>query len=218
MAQDVPPYNRLPPDSQPWGRWVSDRLQSSEQAQNSALSNLQAQNKSLAAQLNRLQETLAEIGERRSYSVQSSIRLTTTTPFTYLNYSGSDKIDFTLARRSVVRVSGSASLNGTVLTGTPALAVEGGFGVYIDTLPPVFPNPDSSRLSAFSIINYNQGGLGGNSLASSTNLHFATTVTLDAGPHTVRPLPIATYAFFTGTSGTATLENIFFSVDVLGFA
>lgn len=55
MAQEVPPYQRLSPDSQPWGRWVTDKIQKNEVAQDSALTNLQAQNKSLAAQLNRLQ-------------------------------------------------------------------------------------------------------------------------------------------------------------------
>lgn len=67
MAQEVPPYQRLSPDSQPWGRWVTDKIQKNEVAQNSALTNLQAQNKSLAAQLNRLQLQIADLGERNAY-------------------------------------------------------------------------------------------------------------------------------------------------------
>lgn len=67
MAQEVPPYQRLSPDSQPWGRWVTDKIQKNEVAQDSALTNLQAQNKSLAAQLNRLQLQIADLGERNAY-------------------------------------------------------------------------------------------------------------------------------------------------------
>jgi hypothetical protein len=46
---------------------VTDKIQKNEVAQDSALTNLQAQNKSLAAQLNRLQLQIADLNERNAY-------------------------------------------------------------------------------------------------------------------------------------------------------
>jgi hypothetical protein len=60
---DVPPYQRLDPNAQPWGRWVTDRTSAHDQAIDSLQKNTKAQNQSLAAQLNRLQLQVGELNE-----------------------------------------------------------------------------------------------------------------------------------------------------------
>jgi hypothetical protein len=73
MAQEVPPFDRLPPDSQQWGRWATGRIQSLQDSSASALSNLQAQNQSLAAQLNRLQLQVADLSERKTLFASAGV-------------------------------------------------------------------------------------------------------------------------------------------------
>lgn len=52
---EVPPYQKLEPNAQPWGRWVTDRTASHDNAIESLRINARSQNQSLTAQLNRLQ-------------------------------------------------------------------------------------------------------------------------------------------------------------------
>lgn len=208
MAQEVPPYQRLSPDSQPWGRWVTDKIQKNEVAQDSALSNLQAQNKNLAAQLNRLQLQIADLNERRSYLLPVSQTLATTTPGAYAGYSGSDQVSFTLRSPSVVRVGGSAKLSG--LGNGAGGSVSGSIGMYVDTAPFPYPSPLSVRMSGFSYINTGTG-----SVSYDTNVYFSTILELDAGTHVAKPLAIDTYAQFQGSSGSVSLSSIFFFVEVV---
>lgn len=217
MAQEVPPYQRLSPDSQPWGRWVTDKIQKNEVAQDSALTNLQAQNKSLAAQLNRLQLQIADLNERRSYTASALPSLLTTTPSTYRNYSGSTALPFTLKNQSIVRISGSATLSASVIGNSSSVGAEGSFGLYVDTPPAIYPSPDTSAMSAYSSVYYD-AGTSLQTIQISQSMAFGTTITLDAGDHLVAPLPIGTYVIYGGSSGSVQLENMFFSVDVLGLA
>lgn len=214
---DVPPYQRLDPNAQEWGRWVTDSAQSNKNAIESLQVNTRSANQSLAAQLNRLQIQVADLDERRSYSLTVSSSLTQTSPNTYRNYSGSGAISFTLKNRSNVRISGSASLSASILGNSTSVGAEGSFALYVDTPPPLYPSPETNSLSAYSSTYYD-AGTSLQTLQISQSLAFGSTVTLEAGPHTVAPLPIGTYVIYGGSSGSVRLENMFFSVDVLGLA
>lgn len=208
---EVPPYQKLEPNAQPWGRWVTERTASNVSAIESLRTNQKAQGESVAAQLNRLQEQIADLSERRSYSVAIPGSLVTTTPSAYVSYSGSDRIDFTLRRDSMVRVSGSAALSGFSNGGNSGVA--GSFGVYIDTPWLPYPSPEQSRFTGFSSTSVSAGNV-----SHDASVGFASTIRLSAGQHFVRPHAIDCYVSIQGTSGSASLENMFFSVDVLGLA
>lgn len=64
---DIPPYQRLDPNAQEWGRWVTDSAQSNKNAIESLQTNTRSANQSLAAQLNRLQLQVADLSERNAY-------------------------------------------------------------------------------------------------------------------------------------------------------
>lgn len=207
---EIPPHSHgIDPNAQPWARWVTERSKAHGKSIDSLVTNQQSQNKSIAAQLNRLQEQIADLNERRTYTLLLPVTLTTTTPYSYASYFGNDKIDFTLRNDARVRVSGSARLSGF---GNGADGgVSGSIGMYVDTYPFPYPSDLTDRMSGFSSVSSSGGNM-----SFDTSIYFSTTIDLGAGNHTAYPLGIDTYGQFFGTSGSVTLSSIFYAVEVIG--
>lgn len=215
MAQEVPPFDRLPPDSQQWGRWATGRIQSLQDSSASALSNLQAQNQSLAAQLNRLQLQVANLSVQQSYAVSENVTTNTTSSGNFLYFNGIS-LPFSLDQSARVRISGNMSYNGfAVVTSGTGGSMDGSIGVGIDGSPTPLSKFVARARTGLSAL----GGSGlSTQLQISSTPTFSATVTLDAGSHVVELLAPYTYAVFFGSSGNVSFANCSVSVDVLGVA
>lgn len=212
----TPPYQRLNPSAEPWGRWVTDVTKSNKNAIDSLSRNTRSQNQSLAAQLNRLQMQIADLSVQQSYSRDVGTIGSTTSSGIYVRYGEAGFISFHLDQAARVRISGRVAFNGfaTATSGVGA-SIDGGIGIGIDggsTPASKFTSRDTNGHSAF-------GGTGiSTQIQGAASPSFSGTTVLAAGDHTVDILSSFTYVVFFGASGNVSISDLSISVDVLGLA
>ena len=198
------PRMNLSPEATPWGREAQQRIEALE-SENARL----RQDVENALRVNA--GALTNIGRSLSttYTYQSGSTVSVASSNTYVNYSGSEKITFTLAQPSKVLVVGSARMSaiGVGVSGGPNLTAS--FGVYVDAEPSPWPSSLSNRLTGYNDIT------GASNFSGS--LTFSTVVELETGTHIVGISSPGTQVFFTGaSSGSVQVSSMFFSATVLG--
>jgi hypothetical protein len=213
---DIPPYQRLDPNAQEWGRWVTDSAQSNKNAIESLQTNTRSANQSLAAQLNRLQAQIANLAVQASYSNDVGTIGSTTSSGSYVRFDQPGFITFSLDQASRVRISGRIGISGfaTATSGVGG-SIDGSIGVGIDGSSTPYSKFTARSTTGLSAL----GGSGlSTQVQSNTSPSFSGTITLAAGSHTVDILQAFTYVVFFGNSGNVSLSNLSISVDVLGLA
>lgn len=182
---DIPPYQRLDPNAQEWGRWVTDSAQSNKSAIESLQTNTRSANQSLAAQLNRLQLQVSDLSERKTYYASSDPNafIFRSSPAS-LSYIEALRIPFSLKTRRIVTFQGITTYDSTLAITSPQ-SIQGFASLLLEvyTASDVFTGISSGRNARTGHTNSASGTI---ETRSAGTIVSSVTAALDPGDYYAR--------------------------------